>query len=575
MMVFFLGLTFAKNACVSGSAECVANTLRVCGIKNQWIYVDCPTGTECAVKGNEIACVPRTNKEEGEPHDKAKPERRKDESSASLDPEEEQDSKNSQDENSKDSKKIEEGSSEEDGERGRRKGRGKKGSGDVGDRKKPKNETGRNKHQSLRDEEGEREQRENRKKEPKTVIKTISTSKKDSTTTVTVTKVVIQKQQPTEIKLEYTSSDVESKVKPVGSPLPSQTQAPQGPGKGASMSGQSSLSSAQSSTGGGSSSGKLSSISPSPSQATSSSPAGSSGSQSSPASSSLSGTKPAATPSSPSSPSSTQKSSEQEKPQTSGSTSQKTSTGTSGGSTGEQKSAGASGSTSPQQGTQAGESGGSKPSGSSKSSSGTEGTKSSGGGGVNISSDQLTQAMTKLGYSPKPEYIDAVVSRVNEKFNDMNEATMFIAQCAHESGGYQYIEEIACAGGTSCAGQYGTGAPGKSYHGRGFIQLSWPDNYKAAGEALGLGDELYNNPEKVAEDPNLGADVSIFYWETRVANAPGVKENHFGATTKAINGALECTGSNVDKSKKRYEIYKALVEAFGVSNPADESGCYS
>ncbi|AFN83687.1 endochitinase [Encephalitozoon romaleae SJ-2008] len=586
MLVFFLGLTFAKNACVSGSAECVANTLRVCGIKNQWIYVDCPTGTECAVKGNEIACVPRTNKGESEARDKTKS-KKKDESSNSLDPEEKQDSKDDQDEDNKDNKKPEEDRFDEDDEGERKKNHGKMENGEIGEKRSPKNEIGKSKRQSLGEKNESKERKENKKKEPKTVTKTISTSRKDSTTTVTVTKIVIQKQQPTEIKLEYTSSDIESKVKPIGSLPPSQSQAPQDPGKGASISNHSASPSTQGGTGGGNSPGKSTSNSSSPPSSIPPGPVGSSGNQSSPASSSLAGTKPTSTPSLPSNPSSTQKSADQGKPQgsggmtnKSGKTSQKPSSGAGGGNSSGKQDGGGNGPTSPQGGAQAGKdsgaSEGKKPpgssSGSSKPSSGTGDSK---GGGVSISSDQLTQAMTKLGYSPKPEYIDAIVSRVNEKFNDMNEAAMFIAQCAHESGGYQYIEEIACAGGTGCAGQYGSGAPGKSYHGRGFIQLSWPDNYKAAGEALGLGDELYNNPEKVAEDPNLGADVSIYYWESKVANAPGVKENHFGATTKAINGALECTGSNVDKSKKRYEIYTALVEAFGISNPADESGCYS
>ncbi|KAF9763878.1 Endochitinase EP3, partial [Nosema granulosis] len=223
-----------------------------------------------------------------------------------------------------------------------------------------------------------------------------------------------------------------------------------------------------------------------------------------------------------------------------------------------------------------------KPSdGDSKQAAGTSGgSKSSSGGGgggaVNITVDQVTEAMSKSNYQPKPEFVEAIVKVTNEEFKTIEEAAMFLAQTGHESGGFQYIEEIDCAGSTKCAGQYGgsEGAPGKSYHGRGFIQLSWPANYKEAGEALGMGDELFQNPEKVAEDPELGAKVSVWFWQKKVATAPGVSDNQFGATTKAINGALECTGSNLEKSKNRYKIYKDLAEILNISKLADEGGCY-
>lgn len=82
---------------------------------------------------------------------------------------------------------------------------------------------------------------------------------------------------------------------------------------------------------------------------------------------------------------------------------------------------------------------------------------------LDITNDQVNEAMRQVGYSPNPDYVNAVVSRVNSQFTDLNNAAEFIAQCGHESGGYQYIEEIACSGPNEgkCEGQYGQGAPGK------------------------------------------------------------------------------------------------------------------
>lgn len=207
---------------------------------------------------------------------------------------------------------------------------------------------------------------------------------------------------------------------------------------------------------------------------------------------------------------------------------------------------------------------------------GQNGKKSGGGGGSGggaITKSELEKAITDAGFTPQTQYIDAVLAKTNENFPDKAEAAMFIAQLIHESGGLNHIEELACKSG--CAGQYGSdkGESGKSYHGRGFIQLTWPDNYKAASQALGKGDTLFKTPEIVAQDPEIAMDVSIWYWQSKVATAPGVKEMKFGATTKAINGAIECSGSGNATPKKRFEIYKKVAQAFGVSNLASEDGC--
>lgn len=47
---------------------------------------------------------------------------------------------------------------------------------------------------------------------------------------------------------------------------------------------------------------------------------------------------------------------------------------------------------------------------------------------------------------------------------------------------------------------------GPKYCGRGYVQLTWKNNYKKASEKLGLGDELVKNPDRVME-PKIAADI--------------------------------------------------------------------
>lgn len=47
---------------------------------------------------------------------------------------------------------------------------------------------------------------------------------------------------------------------------------------------------------------------------------------------------------------------------------------------------------------------------------------------------------------------------------------------------------------------------GHSYYGRGFVQLTWDENYKAMGAELGMGDQLYDNPDLVME-PSIAAKI--------------------------------------------------------------------
>lgn len=49
---------------------------------------------------------------------------------------------------------------------------------------------------------------------------------------------------------------------------------------------------------------------------------------------------------------------------------------------------------------------------------------------------------------------------------------------------------------------------GKSYFGRGFGQITWPENYVLCGEAIGMGRQLYDNPDLML-DPEIA--WKVFY----------------------------------------------------------------
>ncbi len=153
------------------------------------------------------------------------------------------------------------------------------------------------------------------------------------------------------------------------------------------------------------------------------------------------------------------------------------------------------------------------------------------------------------------------------------EVAAFLAQISHETtGGWAtapdgpyawglcFIEEVGCSGGCPqyCQAAHPTYpcASGKSYHGRGAIQLSWNYNYGQAGDALGV--DLLANPEQVATNPEYAIATALWFWMTPQAPKPSAHDvmvgnwipsaqdtaqgrvPGFGMTTNIINGGIEC-----------------------------------
>ena len=100
-------------------------------------------------------------------------------------------------------------------------------------------------------------------------------------------------------------------------------------------------------------------------------------------------------------------------------------------------------------------------------------------------------------------------------------------------------------------GRMGNDEPGDGYkfHGRGYMQLTGKDNYRAAGEALGL--DLLKNPELAAE-PDNAAKIATWYWNSRV---PESSREDVAKATHAING-----GENgLADRQARYEKWEKVL----------------
>lgn len=215
-------------------------------------------------------------------------------------------------------------------------------------------------------------------------------------------------------------------------------------------------------------------------------------------------------------------------------------------------------------------------------------TSTTGSGTLNISKDQFITAWTNgkqhlpdANVSPPTDaQYQAFIGQAESAggITTPMELAMFLAEIMWESGGLVYKSELACgaSGATpNCPGSYqdATGLPGKYYFGRGYIQLSWGANYKAASQALFGDDRLLQDPDQVASNEDYAWAVSFWFWKANVKPALGDSDK-FGLATKAINGALECGGYN-EKAHKRFLVYSEVLKVFDPSKTPTEAGCYN
>ena len=155
------------------------------------------------------------------------------------------------------------------------------------------------------------------------------------------------------------------------------------------------------------------------------------------------------------------------------------------------------------------------------------------GGGVTV--DQLRAIMPNLSTSRAqamlPYLNDAMV---NGGITTPLRQAAFLAQLAHESVGLTAFEEYASGAAYEGRSDLGNTQPGDGvrFKGRGPIQLTGRNNYRAAGQALGI--DLENNPTRAA-DFDVGFRTAVWFWNSRGLSAAADARN-FDYITYRING---------------------------------------
>ena len=133
-------------------------------------------------------------------------------------------------------------------------------------------------------------------------------------------------------------------------------------------------------------------------------------------------------------------------------------------------------------------------------------------------------------------YVEPLNAAMAEYAIDANPAreAHFLAQVAHESGGFNYVRELAT--GDAYEGRQDLGnteaGDGRRYKGRGLIQITGRANYKACGDALGH--DLIAEPEAL-EQPVYAARSAAWFWDSRNLNELADRGD-IRAITKRING---------------------------------------
>lgn len=180
--------------------------------------------------------------------------------------------------------------------------------------------------------------------------------------------------------------------------------------------------------------------------------------------------------------------------------------------------------------------------------------------------DHMRQLFPKAAGGPDAWYESLVEILPQYEINTLERVAAFLAQCGHESGGFRLLEEnlnykaatltklwpqrfpVGIAeeyagnpqkiANKTYGGRMGNGSEetgeGFKFRGRGLIQLTGKDNYRACSQALFQDETLLTDPDLLL-DPYYATHSACWFWSRNKLNQYA-DSGDFLTMTKRING---------------------------------------
>lgn len=147
----------------------------------------------------------------------------------------------------------------------------------------------------------------------------------------------------------------------------------------------------------------------------------------------------------------------------------------------------------------------------------------------------------------------------------------FLAQCGHETGGFQWLREIW--GPTAAqltyeppsakATKLGNTQPGDGfrYRGGGLIQITGRYNFRMTGQKIGV--DLEGNPEQISQ-PSVAAEASTQFWADNALSA-FADAGDFLSISRAINLGNPRSAATPNGMADRLALWGSCKKALGVA----------